>query len=94
MDQGHSPTTDHLPRVRAELTGYTALVQYQHSVKGDNLCANTVTTIIEPILIIRLILFKVHFSRDSAFENIIFQLDTLFGVEFHVDYEFNVYINF
>ena len=49
---------------------------------------------IEPILIIRLILFKVHFSKDSEFETIIFQLDTFFGVEFHGDYESYVYINF
>ena len=32
MDEGHPPTTDHLPGTRR-----VALVQYQPSVKGDNL---------------------------------------------------------
>ena len=70
MDEGHPPTTDHLPGTRR-----VALVQYQPSVKGDNLCTNIISALIEPILIIKLILLLVHFTREIP----------LSGVEFNAE---------
>ena len=61
---------------------------------GAKLCANTVNTRIKPILTMKLILLKVHFSCVCEFEFLVLLLDILSRVEFHGESESKVNLTF
>ena len=80
--------------VGARLTWHTGFVQYELSVKAAKLSANTVSTTILTILIMKLILLLVHFSRVCEFEILVLRLNILSRVEFNSEVESEVKLIF
>jgi len=89
IDHGHAPTTGHLLRVQPTLTSNT-----DNSVKGAKQNANVISTGIEPILIIRLILLQVHCFSVLDFLKIFFRMNILFWVKFDGETEYKVKYRF
>jgi hypothetical protein len=94
VNNGSRPSTDNRITYRGYGPRLTWLVQYGHSMTGAKLCANTVNTRIKPILTMKLILLKVHFSCVCEFEFLVLLLDILSRVEFHGESESKVNLTF